>query len=129
MLTKSAVFFVSATLQFWWALSDSKWLPAISGLIFIGLGVRSLITWVSYRRGRWQIEWDGCHVRISDSDRIDYDGDMRDFHLVEQDGRGYFLYPTRDTVFRLRRGHSGEAFEALLNNQQEAQQASSCDGG
>jgi hypothetical protein len=121
MLTKSAVFSASAAFHFWWALSESRWLPAISGLIFLGVGVQNLITWTSYRRGRWQIEWDGCHVRIRNGDHIDYDRDVSGIHQVEQDGRGYFIYPTRDTVFRLRRGQSSDSFEALLDNRQEAQ--------
>ena len=123
MLAKSGVFFASAALQFWWGLSENRWLPAASGLILLGLCVQSLSTWVAFRRGRWRIEWDGCHIRIWDGEQIDYDGDVSGMHQVEQDGRGYSLYPTKDNVFRLRRGQSSDAFEALLNNQKEAQQA------
>ena len=122
LVTKSALYTASSALQFWWALSDSRWLPAISGLIFLGLGVQNLIKWVSYRRGQWRIEWDGCTVRIWNGDQIEFDGDVSGMHQIDQDGRGYFLYPTKDIVFRLRRGQSCDAFESVLDRIQEAQQ-------
>jgi hypothetical protein len=125
MLAMGSVFFAIAALHFWWAITESRLSKAFLGICFLGLGVRNLIIWTSYRTGRWQIEWDGSHVRIRNGDHIDYEGDVSDMHQVEQDGRGYFLYPTKDTVFRLSRGRTCDAFEAVLDNQQEAQQGMS----
>lgn len=129
MLAIGAGFFTIAVSHFWWAISESRWPKVVFGLCFLVLSVRSLIIWNSYRTSRWQIEWEGCHVRIRDGDHIYFEGDVSDMYQVKQDGRGYFLYLTKDTVFRLLRGRTCDVFEALLDNQEEAQQAMSGKAG
>lgn len=118
MVAVGALFFVSAFVHLWWGFTEAKWLPGILGLGFLGWSVQYLRRWASFRRGRWKIEWDGSQVRIWDGDQVDYAGEVGAMHRVEQDGRGYFLYPTKETAFRLRRGRSSEAFEALLDRVQ-----------
>ena len=129
LLTKGLLFAAGSAFSFWSAVSRGNYMAAFAGTMFLGLSVWNLVSWTSFRRGQWRIDWDGHNARIWNGDQIDFDGDVSGMYQIDQDGRGYYLYPTRDTVFRLRRGHTSDAFEALLNNIQEAQQDAPSNGG
>lgn len=120
---------VGAVVEIWAAVSSGSWYILIGdfvcGLLFLGFGIRNLITWLAFRRGIWTIEWVGTKVCFVDRGEIDYQGDLSGLDRIDQDGRGYFLYTTSDTVFRLRRGRSSPELEATLDRIQAAQSAAS----
>lgn len=98
-----------------------RWLPVIPVLLSLRAGRLSLKTWMGFRRADWRIPWNGSHVQILDRDHLEYEGDLAELHRVEKDGRGYFLYPTPETVFRLLRRRRSSAFEAALDRIEDAE--------
>ena len=107
---------------------DSLW-PALAALLFLVVGIRNAMIWFSFRSGRWLIEWDGSHIRIKNGSIIEFDSHVADLYRIDQDLRGYYLYPSRDIVYRLRRGSSSTDLETRLDKIQEAQQGAPSNGG
>jgi hypothetical protein len=120
LLTKALLFATGSAFSFWSAVSRGNYMAAFVGTMFLGLSIMNLILWISFRKGHWKIEWDGSHVVIKNGNHIDYDGSVSGMHQVDQDGRGYFLYPTKNIVYRLRRGQSSDDLDAVLDKAQEA---------
>ncbi len=114
-LVIAVVVLVGVACYFFFYLPDRRWFQWIFGLVLLAKGLRCLSQWWLFRRGRWRVEWDDSRVRILEDEEVCYDGNLCGMHAVDKDGRGYFLYPTRDTVFRLRKGRSSAEFEARLD--------------
>ena len=115
-MVAAVVFLTFGGFQLWRTNEEKNWDPAIFGLLFIIAGLASLRTWHNDRKGEWRIQWQGSFIQILDGDRLEYEGDLAGLHRIDQDGRGYLLYLTSETLFRLRRGQSSAALEALLDS-------------
>jgi hypothetical protein len=108
--------FLFTSLTRWWAwLVSSGWIDGLSGALILGGCLFCLWKWISIRRGSWRLHWEDAHILISDSNCVDYDGDVRGLHLIQEDGRGYFLYPNPEIFYRIRRKDSCPELDALLS--------------
>lgn len=85
------------------------------GVILVFSGLHFFRKWLRAGEGDWFLDWDQSHIQIHDGGNIAFEGDVSTLYRIEQDGRGYFLYSTRDAVFRLYRGKSSAEFERILD--------------
>ena len=100
----------------WWAwLGRSRWIDGLAGALLLCGSLFCLWKWISNRRGSWRLYWKDAHILISNGRCVDYDGDVSGLHLIEEDGRGYFLYPNPKIVYRIRRKDSCPELDALLS--------------
>ncbi len=96
------------------------WFFACLPPAFLALGICQLVRVLKSNTRGWVVEWDAQRLRIFNESTTAYDGPPEGMHLIDQDGRGYFLYPTRSCMFRLRRGKSSPELEAWLDRAQRA---------
>ncbi len=91
------------------------WVGAIGGVLLSGCGIWLLWYWIAPKRGKWWLLWEDFQVRITDGDRVEFGGDARDLHLIQEDGRGYLLYPNPNIAYRIRRKDSCPELDALFS--------------
>jgi hypothetical protein len=92
-----------------------EWIWVVAVGCFAVNGIIRFLQWFKPRRGHWLLFWNGSRIRITNGSHVDYEGDLDSMYLIDEDGMGYFLYPTAAVVYRLKRKDSGPELDALLS--------------
>jgi len=69
-----------------------------------------------FRRGNFELRWDDQHAQILNHGAIVFDGKFAEMALIDQDLRGYYLYPlNHNDVYRLKRSFVDAELQQALD--------------
>ena len=114
MLVKALLLLIFSISQLCWSIAEKRWPMSVVALMFSVMGMADLRTWLSFRRGVWRLEWEGPRFRILERGQTLFDGHLSEMHRIDQDGRGYFLRPEINTIYRISRKSIRADLEGIL---------------
>lgn len=115
LLWQGVIYLCAVAIHVCWYVSEKRWLPAVTAIVFLVAAFFVFRKWLTYRSGTWRLQWQGTAIQILEKEQIKYEGELAGLYKIEADGRGYHLYIDPKTKYRLRIGRTSAEFEAALD--------------